>query len=49
LVSIFCWLIGLGQWIQVEGTLKLSGGFIGDPSRDMVTMVLLLRAYINKI
>jgi len=40
---------GIGQWIEVQGELKLSGGFIENPSRDMISFQLLLRAYINKI
>lgn len=40
---------GIGQWIEVKGELKLSGGYIESASRDQVSFVLLLRAYINKI
>lgn len=40
---------GIGQWIEVQGELKLSGGFIENPARDIVSFVLILRAYINKI
>lgn len=40
---------GIGQWIEVKGELKLSGGFVPPGGEDAVVIIVKLRAYIEKI
>lgn len=40
---------GIGQWIEVKGELRVSGGFIPPGSEDAFTVAVRLRAYIEKI
>ena len=40
---------GIGQWIEAKGDLKLSGGYVPPGGEDQITIVVKLKAYIEKI
>lgn len=40
---------GIGQWIEVKGDLKISGGYVQTGSEDAVVITVRLKAYIEKI
>lgn len=40
---------GIGQWVEAKAELKLSGGFVAPGSEDAITIIVKMRAYIEKI